>query len=128
MAPRLPQGLGPSAGERARHAGPAASTGWASLPIPDLPDPAADRRAAAELEAAVAYLHRAHRLGRHCERTDHLAEMRREAEREVEAQVDAIEKVIRTMLAAMDLPEAIERRGLELAADELRKLAVAYDQ
>jgi hypothetical protein len=101
---------------------------WASLPIPELPDPAADRRAAAELEAAVAYLHRAHRLGRHCERTDHLAEMRREAEREVEAQADALEKVIRTVLASLELSNATELRVLELAADELRKLAVAYDR
>jgi hypothetical protein len=114
--------------ERVRRAGPATLDGWASMPIPELPDPAADRRAAAELEAAVAYLHRAHRLGRHCERTDHLAEMRREAEREVEAQADAIEKVIRTVLGSLELSNATELRVLELAADELRKLAEAYDR
>ncbi len=98
------------------------------MPIPDLPDPVAARRASAELDAAVRYLHSAHRLGRHCERTDHLAEMRREEEREAEAQADAIEKVIRTVLGSPELPEAIERRGLEVAADELRKLAEAYDR
>jgi hypothetical protein len=98
------------------------------LPIPELPDPAADRRAAAELDAAVAYLHRTHRLGRHCERTGHLAEMRREAEREVEAPADAIEKVIRTVLASLELSDATKLHVLELAADELRKLAEAHDR
>jgi hypothetical protein len=54
--------------------------------------------------------------------------MRREAEREVEAQVDAIEKVIRTVLASLELSNATELRVLELAADELRKLGEAYDR
>ena len=114
--------------ERARPVGAPGATRWASLPIPDLPNPVAERRAAAELDAAVRYLHSAHRLGRHCERTDHIAEMRREAEREVEAQAHALEAVIRTMLAAMDLPEAVERRGLEVASDELRKLGEGWDR
>jgi hypothetical protein len=76
----------------------------------------------------VRYLHSAHRLSRHCERTDHLAEMRRETEREVESQADAMAALIRTVLAAMDLPEAVERRGLEVASDELRKLGEAWDR
>ena len=114
--------------ERAAHVGAPGATPWASLPIPALPDPAADRRAAAELDAAVRYLHSAHRLGRHCERTDHLAEMRAEAARELEAHAVALEGVIRTMLAAMDLPEAVERHGLEVAAAELRKLGAREDE
>ena len=113
--------------ERARPVGAPGATPWASLPILDLPDPEAGRRAAAELEAAVRYLHSAHRLGRHCERTDHLAEMQAEAERELEAHAVALERVVRTMLAAMDLPEAVERHGLEVAAEELRKLAAGDD-
>jgi hypothetical protein len=72
-------------------------------------------------------LHSAHRLGRHCERPDDLAEMRREAEREVEAQADAMASLIRTVLRSLDLPEAVERRGLEVATDELRKLSAEYD-
>lgn len=114
--------------ERTARVSAPGATPWSSLPIPELPDPAAAHRAAAELEAAVRYLHSVHRLGRHCERPDHLAEMRREAEREVEAQADALEAVIRTMLAAMDLPEAVERHGLEVAAAELRKLGEAWDR
>lgn len=114
--------------ERAAHVGAPGATPWPSLPIPELPDPAAGRRASATLEAAVRYLHSAHRLARHCERTDHLAEMRREAEREVESQANALEAVVRTMLAAMDLPEAVELHGLEVAARELRKLAEGYDR
>jgi hypothetical protein len=54
--------------------------------------------------------------------------MHREAEREVEAQAHALEAVVRTMLAAMDLPEAVERRGLEVASAELRKLGEAWDR
>ena len=76
----------------------------------------------------VAQLHSAHRLGRHCERTDHLAEMRIEAEREVEAQVDAMAALIRTVLRSLDLPDEIERRGLEVATAELRKLSAEYDE
>lgn len=114
--------------ERTARAGAPGATRWASLPIPELPDPAAERRAAAELDAAVRYLHSAHRLGRHCERTDHLAEMRREAEREVEAQADALESVVRTVLRSLDLPEAVERHGLSVASDELRKLGEAWDR
>jgi len=96
--------------------------------MPDLPDPAAARRASAELEAAVHYLHSTHRLARHCERPDHLAEMRREAIHEVEAQTDTLKAVFQTMFAAMDLPEAVKRRGLEVASDELRKLGEAWDE
>jgi hypothetical protein len=48
--------------------------------------------------------------------------MRREAEREVEAQGDAIAALIRTVLSSLELPEAMELRGLEVATDELRKL------
>jgi hypothetical protein len=59
--------------ERAAHVGPGGATRWRSLPIPEAPDPAAARRASAELDAAVRYLHSAHRLARHCERPDHLA-------------------------------------------------------
>ena len=108
--------------ERAAHVGAPGATRWASLPIPNIPDPAAARRASAELDAAVRYLHSAHRLARHCERPDHLAEMRREAEREVEAQGEAIAALIRTVLSSLEVPEAIELRGLEVATDELRKL------
>ena len=114
--------------ERAAHVGAPGATRWASLPIPNIPDPAAARRASAELDAAVRYLHSAHRLARHCERPDHLAEMRREAEREVEAQTEALKAVFQTMFAAMNLPEAVERRGLEVASDELRKLGEAWDE
>ena len=114
--------------ERARPVGAPGATRWASLPILELPDPVAARRAAAELDAAVRYLHSAHQLGRHCERTDHLAEMRAEAEREVVAQTDTLERVVRTMLASMDLPEAVERHGLEVASDELRKLGEGWDR
>ena len=74
------------------------------------------------------YLHSAHRLGRHCERPDHLAEMRREAEREFEAQADAMAALIRTVLRSLDLPDEIERRGLQVATEELRKLAERYDE
>jgi hypothetical protein len=109
--------------ERRARGGADVLAAWASLPIPELPDPAEDRRAAAELEAAVAYLHRAHRLGRHCERTDHLLEVRREAERELDAQADAIATLIRTVLRSLTLPPEVERRGLEVATEELRKLA-----
>ena len=35
--------------------------------------------------------------------------------------------VIRTVLRSLDLPEATERRGLEVATDELRKLSAEYD-
>ncbi|HEX7399402.1 MAG TPA: hypothetical protein VF302_06500 [Candidatus Limnocylindrales bacterium] len=114
--------------ERAAHVGAPGATPWASLPIPDLPDPAAGRRATAELDAAVRYLHSAHRLGRHCERTDHIAEIRREAEREVEAQADAMAALIRTVLRSLDLSDEIELRGLEVATEELRKLAERYDE
>ncbi len=114
--------------ERAAHVGAPGATRWASLPIPDVPDPAAVRRASAELEAAVRYLHNAHRLGRYCERTDHLAEMRREVDREFEAQAEAIAALIRTVLRSLDLPDAVEQRGLELAFDELCKLAEAYER
>jgi hypothetical protein len=93
MAPRLAKGRGPGADARAAPVGTPAATVWASLPMPALPDPAAERRAAAELDAAVRYLHSAHRLGRHCERTDHLADMRREAEHEVESQAHALDKL-----------------------------------
>jgi hypothetical protein len=114
--------------ERTARVGGSGATRWLSLQIPELPDPAAARRASAALKASVRYLHNAHRLARHCERTDHLVEMRREAERDVEYQTDALQAVVRTMFAAMDLPEAVEQRGLEVASDELRKLGEAYER
>lgn len=35
--------------------------------------------------------------------------------------------LIRTVLRSLDLPDEIERRGLEVATDELRKLSAEYD-
>jgi len=96
----------------------------AAVGVPDaVSDTEAALRAKAALEASLLYLHGAHRLARHCERTDHLADMRREAEREYESQAGAIEAVIRTVLASLELPEATELHGLEIASRELRRYA-----
>ena len=110
--------------ERSAAVGAPGAPRWPSVGVPNaVPDAEAALRAMAALEASLLYLHGAHRLARHCERTDHLADMRREAEREYEYQVGAIEAVIRTVLASLELPEATELHGLEIASRELRRYA-----
>lgn len=113
--------VAPTAPRRNRIAGPGEE---APDQLPDgAPGAGVSRAANAAREASLLYLHNAHRLGTHCERPDHLADMRREAEREIVAQGEALAAVIRTVLACLDLPEETERRGLEILVRELRRLA-----
>ena len=90
------------------------------------PDPAAitlpaiDRMALDDdLDAAVAYLHNAHHLGRFCERRDHLEAVIAEANRQVELQADAIVRVVEAVLAGLPLTPAQRDDGRRLARHEL---------
>ena len=93
------------------------------------PQPSAARHASHQaltaiddIDAAVAYLHNAHHLGRFCERRDHLEAVSAEANRQAELQADAMVTVIEAVLAGLPLTPAQRDDGRRLARDELRLL------
>ena len=94
-------------------------------PSADLLAAGAARSTLSERASTLLFMRTTRRFAPRCELADHLAEMRREAERLAQAQADVIVAVIDAVLDGLALPASVRARGIELAVAELRKHAEA---
>lgn len=81
------------------------------------------RAASSQTATAIRYLYARHRLERSCHLPDHLAAMRREAEREVQSQVDVMVGVVNAVLNDLALPEPSRARALAIIVTRMRRHA-----